>query len=421
MCVILVCSLAMKKIEAIQNPRSCRDASYLLCKHDNRCGLGCTMHKLAWCFTVALQQGRTLIAGDGYFTAHRFDVRSHNACVPNSGDMTCWFESLSRCTEWVYQNQKEPCTTASVDIMTISWHRNNEMVHANLSAVADTPLFNDVDLSLGRFTDVPRRLFWLQSMLIGYLFRPNEAVRDFIEERRRNFHISSPLGLSDNNHTVQQERDREINGDNNVVGPFGVHIRRTDKQEEVEHRSVSEYPEALRALARKLSDRSALPTGVLELQTNLSSDVPQVCSVFLATDDKTIIQQFINLLHVSETFDPNNTQASASLRKQERGSRICKRWKVIQTDSVSFTRGSGSWEYTASVIFDIDTLANSVGFVGTQSSNLGRMVFELMTFRAAHWRDSIEHRVFSLGTPFTIMHHEPLLKSFVPYEHTFRR
>ena len=210
----------------------------------------------------------------------------NDACLSNSSDVTCWLQPLSNCTTWVYQNQDNP--DVDINVKAFSWPAQRYRRRANLSVVADTGTFgSNVDLSTEQFTDEPRRLFWLQSMLIGYLLRPNSAVLDFVEDRRRTLNIgSSPfIGLESRSMDLLKPADAESGSSSRdrTQQFYGVHIRRGDKKAEVQHREVSEYPEALRALAAKHSNlQFLLPSGA---ELHSSASMKPGCSVFLATDD----------------------------------------------------------------------------------------------------------------------------------------
>ena len=54
--------LMQKRINYLQNPPNCTSAKKLACSfHRNRCGFGCLMHQVAFCFILAYATERTLV------------------------------------------------------------------------------------------------------------------------------------------------------------------------------------------------------------------------------------------------------------------------------------------------------------------------------------------------------------------------
>ena len=58
--------LMQKRINYLQNPANCTSAKKLACSfHRNRCGFGCLMHQVAFCFILAYATERTLVIDSG--------------------------------------------------------------------------------------------------------------------------------------------------------------------------------------------------------------------------------------------------------------------------------------------------------------------------------------------------------------------
>ena len=58
--------LMQKRINYLQNPANCTSAKKLACSfHRNRCGFGCLMHQVAFCFVLAYATERTLVIDSG--------------------------------------------------------------------------------------------------------------------------------------------------------------------------------------------------------------------------------------------------------------------------------------------------------------------------------------------------------------------
>ena len=58
--------LMQKRINYLQNPANCTSAKKLACSfHHNRCGFGCLMHQVAFCFILAYVTERTLVIDSG--------------------------------------------------------------------------------------------------------------------------------------------------------------------------------------------------------------------------------------------------------------------------------------------------------------------------------------------------------------------
>lgn len=351
------------------------------------------MHKLACCFTWALQSNRTLIPANNYFAglyATNDDVTSPCVSVDlvsGEGDMTCFFKSISKCSPWMYEDQNRG-NTSHVDFIKFSWLSGRGV---NLTKAFSTLV--DVPKLRQSFHDESHLIAWLQSMLIGYLFQPNADVKDFIDK--------SKTAMDDG----FEARYRVKTSINHVQQYYGVHIRRTDKWKEEQHRNISEYTTALIELERRKPHCSALS------RTNESN---RVCVVFLATDDPKIISNFTRLLYEytmkAHMIENINFTSTYNISCNHSNSDRCNPWAVLTKMTSRPTaeivqHNRSTWIGTARAIADIDVLANSIGFVGTQSSNFGRCVFELMTFRNSPPVTSVDDRMFSLGGAYNILRH----------------
>jgi len=200
-------------------------------------------------------------------------------------------------------------------------------------------------------------LFWWRSQLLAYVLRPNAATRAAIDDTRRELQL--PTGA-----------------DGGGAMSVGVHVRRGAKWTETEEVDVHTYVHAVRdVVAAAAAARDVV--------------------VFLATDDAGVVramgEQFgdgdgeprYRLAYVRDTYRHDAQRAGRNVTWMDE---IQRRWRSAAKDAVDVVR-------------DVWLLSECDYFVGTFSSNIGRVVAELM-YAATNVDPIATRRAVSVDKPW---------------------
>lgn len=250
--------LVQRRLNYLQNPKSCNDTKKLLCKTTKQCGFGCQLHHLAYCLIVAYYTQRTMI------------LQSVGWKYAPHGWETLFLPMSRTCTD-ADGKSRHPWTAEeairSVQVVEMP------IIDSMAARPAALPLAVPADLAdrLTRFHGNPAA--WWIGQIVTYLTRPQPMLKTEWEKTKFNLNFSSPI--------------------------VGVQVRRTDKltAHEAGYHSVAEYM-----------------TYVEEWFEMYEQKHPGVeRKVFLATDDSGVLNE-AKLSFPQYTFlNDKNSSISAAL------------------------------------------------------------------------------------------------------------
>lgn len=195
-------SLVQRRLQYLQNPKSCNDTRKLLCKTSKQCGFGCQLHHLTFCLIVAYSTERTMIllsknwkyAPKGWETSF----------LPMSS--TCITDEGSSKHAWGAEEQIRDVQVVEMPI-----------IDSMPSRPAALPLAVPEDLAnkLSRFHGNP--VAWWIGQIVTYLTRPQPSLQSRFKQTKAKLNFSHPI--------------------------VGVQVRRTDKltAHEAGYHTVAEY------------------------------------------------------------------------------------------------------------------------------------------------------------------------------------
>jgi len=317
------------KIERNQNPTDCENARYNFCRIYNNCGGGCVIHQTAYCFLVGLGTGRTNIIDRGW--------RYLREC--ETDDWTCAFESPSNCpapnniaaAPNIF-NAKEEDRFSSVDLFSRGMGSQFVRWAASDGFHTNTPFYVPPELEKIRSIHDDVRV-WIVGHVERYLLRLNEkknhTLLDFTKDIREKF-----------------------------IHPIaGIHVRRTDHRNEAPFRDLKDYVE----LAVKWFDSENVPEGERR--------------IYLATDEKLVIEEarrdFTQFTWLNYEHDGKPSGFTNEFLDQGRSS------------MGGFYSLMSDWWF----------LSRTDHFIGTSSSQVGRMAYELSQnyhTDAGKWMESLD-------------------------------
>ncbi|KAH9578487.1 Alpha-(1,6)-fucosyltransferase [Schistosoma haematobium] len=282
-----------EKIQKQQNPSDCKKAKYVTLDFTNLCGLGCRIHQLMYCLQLALENERVFV------------LKKHH-----SGDIF---------REWLHQSMlplSDKCSYLDSD----GRSDNIECLHIRKAFTNHEwlphVLPKDMSEELLRLHEAP--FVWFGGQLAAYIMRLKPQLAQLINVTLKSFEtIGDPV--------------------------VGVHIRRTDKDMNVE---------TFGSVSKRIIGRE--------------NSVQAKRSVYLSTDDPNVFAQL--------TYSyPNYTVYGSQSRSQSANMN---------------TRVSVSSLNNA--IIDIIALSMTDFLVCTLSSNVCRLAYELMQTRHVDLGDATQ-------------------------------
>ena len=310
---------AMEAIASVQHPAQCRSVRAVVFRLENNIfGLGAQIHLLSLTASYAFANRRTLLAAeqDGWWYAGE-------DCPSRS--FQCYFEPLSSCT---VTGAKSIGALAGLDtaMLPLLGEHDEEIDRVVLASVESEAWLK----TSGYRTWVPEQfasmgLLWWRTQLVANIFRPREHVREHVRGISRQLSWPEPWGHNSKGGRI-----------------VGVHVRHGDKiMEEAPRVPLSEYVAGIRR----------------QLEAHGGGDG----LVFVATDSQQVLSDLAAAapdLRIMAAWDERrNNQTAFSIFRA--------------THTVNATR------YALDAITNLLLLQRCGSFVGTFSSNFGRLAYEL--------------------------------------------
>ena len=286
-------------------------------------GFGAQMHVLTIALSYAVRTQRTLVmrAKDNWWYTDRHDCPSRA--------LTCYFEPLGACSEeQVTRGLSQHELGAGGELVMLSAATEGLRV-----VYSDVRLDNFLNQRQNR-VHVPRRvrhrgLLWWRAQLAQYLLRPNAYVRRLVQRER------DALGWSEHAERV-----------------VGVHVRHGDKKTESAVVPMEQYLDAALEIAR----------GRRGPGKEAARHV-----IYVSTDDPEALAEARRWQAL-----PQNARAVTVLAREGEGRGVSTATdQVVEMHKVNVTR------YGEEAVLNLLLLADCRAFVGTFSSNFGRLAFEL--------------------------------------------
>ena len=316
--------LVQKRLHVLQNPKNCNEARKIVCNLNKRCGFGCQVDHVVYCFIVAYATERILILDSRYWSYNSDQTYDYEDVFKHLSD-TCEIDLSDNRTNVV---SKWPGTPSS-----------------EIIEVPDLPLMTphptylppsipkDLSDRLTKLHGDP--LVWWKTQFLKYMLRPQDNTIKLYELAEKQLNHSYPW--------------------------VAVHIRRTDKVEtggeafegakEAEFYTVKEYMVNVEEYYQRLEIQEHGKTVPLK-QVYIASDDPKVFSTCRSN-------------YPDYTFLGDESSA------------------ILAAPSVRYTP-----ESLKKLIVDIHMLSMSDYIVCTLSSNICRMSYEIQQQRYADgsWR-----------------------------------
>eukprot|EP01114_Cavostelium_apophysatum_P018265 TRINITY_DN5616_c0_g2_i1.p1 TRINITY_DN5616_c0_g2~~TRINITY_DN5616_c0_g2_i1.p1 ORF type:complete len:495 (+),score=94.59 TRINITY_DN5616_c0_g2_i1:42-1526(+) len=308
------------KIDAVQNPTDCSNAKWHLCRVFNNCGGGCVIHQTSYCFLVGLALNRITHIGDGW--------RYLRECGTTKWD--CAFQPVSRCP---YPNSGDMKVVDSIERWDPNADSDKLVTTTELFSRGPGARFVRWAASDGFHTNTS---FWLPPE-IEKVRSVHGDVRPWVVGHIEQYMLR--LNEETNSELMKRVENVKAKFEHPVVG---IHIRRTDHEREAPFRSVEEYL----GPATKWFEDNNVPVGQRK--------------IYLATDETKVVTE-------AKQNHPDFEWLTYEYAGNPSG---------FTKDSLDHGRSSMDGFY--SLMADWYFLRRVDFMVGTHSSQVGRMAYELM-------------------------------------------
>jgi len=314
-----------RDLYALQYPTDCEnpDRKFLHCDASKSCGFGCIFHHINYCLTIAVATGRTMILHSTP-PSSKFRYADSNFCgngKDNAGGYECYFKPLTSCTTNMMMSSvkgkfKKAHATAETAIASTDKHIRVDMVESSRQTWAR---YWTPDGLKEKLKGIHMHAdTWVKGQLERFTFRPNAAMEKHLSKLSGALNFKKPC--------------------------VGVHIRRTDKL----------ISEAKLTPTHKYMDVVKEWFGNCTKTTGKKLDEQPV---YIATDEPAVLSE---------------------LRANY------KNFHFIMNEDAAHGAQKGSTRYSYSsmqgLMADIHFLSQCDYFVGTFSSQISRIIYELFSY-----------------------------------------
>ncbi|KAI3383725.1 hypothetical protein SNEBB_005563 [Seison nebaliae] len=274
-----VSSIIQTRLLALQTPNNCLEAKKLICDLNKRCGFGCQIHHVTYCFIAAYALKRTFIlkSNDWSYAAKGWSS-VFLSLSPNGCDETTLANSKRRTYRWGSFSEEE-WFSSDLDKYDVSFPII-DLINASPSFL---PLSIPSEFAsiITEFHGNP--FAWFASHFMNYLLRPSTWLKNRIDSKLKELGYRRPI--------------------------VGVHVRRTDKiKREAKFHEIDEYMREVEMFFNQLEFNEER---VLEERL-----------VYLATDDRKLFDEakrkyprykFLHDVSIAKSAEVNNRYSVESL------------------------------------------------------------------------------------------------------------